>query len=95
MISSPVEKIVAKLLRKYADSIDAGNSHLTTEEAANILSIIAHVELTKEEACDYLKLHRSRFDDLVREGKIPKGRSVPHKRGLVWYKDELMLVDYP
>ena len=90
MISTPEEKIVAKLMRQYADAIDAGNSHLNAEQATNILSAIAHIEMTKEEVCDYLNLSRSRFDDLVREGKLPRGKKVKHKNNLVWYKDEVM-----
>ena len=66
MISTPVEKIVAKLMRQYADAIDAGNSHLNAEQATNILSAIAHIEMTKEEVCEYLNMSRSRFDDYVR-----------------------------
>ena len=77
-------------MRQYADAIDAGNSHLNAEQATNILSAIAHIEMTKEEVCDYLNLGRSRFDDLVREGKLPKGKKVKHKNNLVWYKDEVM-----
>lgn len=91
MISSPVEKIVAKLMHQYADAIDAGNSHLNSEQATNILSCIAHIEMSKEEACEYLNIGRSRFDDYVREGKLPRGYKVKHKTNLVWYKDELML----
>ena len=90
MISTPVEKIVVKLMRQYADAIDAGNSHLNAEQATNILSCIAHIEMTKEEVCDYLNLGRSRFDDYVRLGKFPKGRKLPHKNNLIWYKDEIM-----
>ena len=51
--------------------------------------IIAHESLSKEQACRHLNIRRSRFDDLVREGKIPKGRKVVGYTGLVWYKDEL------
>lgn len=91
MISSPVEKIVANLLQDYADKIKSGNTHLDIEEATNIISTIAHIELTKEEACDYLNISRSRFDDYVREGKLPKGRKYKHKTNLVWFKDELIL----
>ena len=90
MISTPVEKIVAKLMRQYADAIDAGNSHLNAEQATNILSCIAHIEMTKEEVCDFLNLGRSRFDDYVRLGKFPKGRKIPHKPNLIWYKDEIL-----
>ena len=90
MISTPVEKIIAKLMHQYADAIDAGNSHLNAEQATNILSAIAHIEMTKEEVCDYLNMSRSRFDDYVREGKFPRGRKVKHKTNLIWYKDEIM-----
>ena len=90
MISTPVEKIVAKLMRQYADAIDAGNSHLNAEQATNILSAIAHIEMTKEEVCEYLNMSRSRFDDYVRLGKFPRGRKLSHKNNLIWYKDEIM-----
>lgn len=77
-------------MRQYADSIDAGNSHLNAEQATNILSAIAHIEMTKEEVCDYLNMSRSRFDDYVRLGRFPRGRKLPHKNNLIWYKDEIM-----
>ena len=90
MTSTPVEKIVAKLMRQYADTIDAGNTHLNAEQATNILSAIAHIEMTKEEVCEYLNMSRSRFDDYVRLGKFPRGRKLAHKNNLVWFKDEIM-----
>ena len=90
MISTPVEKIVAKILRQYADSIDAGNSHINAEQATNILSCVCHIEMTKPEVCEYLNIGRSRFDDLVREGKLPRGKSSAHRNALIWYKDEII-----
>lgn len=90
MISSPVKEIVAKLLHEYADNIQKGNSNLTIEEAGNILSAIAHIAMSKEEVCEYLNICRSRFDDLVRAGKLPRGKKVKHKNNLVWYKDEII-----
>ena len=89
MISTPVKEIVAKLLHQYADNIASNNSNLTEEQAANILSLVVHIEMSKEEVCDYLNLSRSRFDDLVREGKIPKGKKCVGFKELRWYKDEL------
>lgn len=90
MISSPVKKIVIKLIRDYADKIENGTSNITIEEAGNILSAICHIAMTKEEVCDYLNISRSRFDDLVREGRFPRGKKVKHKTALVWYKDEIL-----
>lgn len=90
MISSPVKEIVVKLLHQYADKIQDGTSNITIEEAGNILAAVAHIAMTKEEVCDYLNISRSRFDDLVREGKIPRGKKVKHKNNLIWYKDEIL-----
>ena len=90
MISSPVKDIVAKLLHEYADNIKNGTSNITLEEAGNILAAVAHIAMSKEEVCEYLNISRSRFDDLVREGRIPRGKKVKHKNNLVWYKDEII-----
>lgn len=90
MISSPVKEIVVKLLHQYADNIENGTSNITIEEASNILSAVAHIAMSKEEVCEYLNISRSRFDDLVREGRIPRGKKVKHKNNLVWYKDEII-----
>ncbi len=46
--------------------------------------------MSKEEVCEYLNISRSRFDDLVRAGIIPRGKKVKHKNNLVWYKDEII-----
>lgn len=91
MISTPVEKIVAKLLRDYAAKLDAGNSNITSEQATNILSCIAHIELTKPEVCELLNISRSRFDDLVRDKVIPRGKKSKHNNNLIWYKDEVLV----
>lgn len=90
MISSPVREIVVKLLHQYADNIENGTSNITIEEASNILSAVAHIAMSKEEVCEYLNIRRSRFDDLVRDGIIPRGKKVKHKNNLVWYKDEII-----
>jgi predicted DNA-binding transcriptional regulator AlpA len=90
MISTPVKEILVKLLYEYADNIRANNTHLTEEQAGNILSLVAHIELTKEEACDLLNMSRSSFDSYVSAGKLPKGIKIAHKHNLIWYKDELL-----
>jgi len=85
-------KLVASRLREAADKIENGTCEVSEEDAASILSVISHEPLTKEEACSYLNLSRSRFDDLVRDNKIPKGRKHRGTSNLYWYKDELDLV---
>ena len=41
-----------------------------------IISIVANESLSKAQACEYLNLSRSRFDSLIREGRIPRGKKV-------------------
>lgn len=87
-----LKKAVVKLLKETADKIDSGNCELNEEQAMDIMSVLGHEVLSKDEACSYLNLSRSRFDDLIREGVIPKGRKRRGFKELIWYKDELKTV---
>lgn len=82
-------KIVVKTLREVADNLDAGNSELSETEAIDIMATLSHHVMSKDTACKYLNLSRSRFDDLVRIKQLPKGRKRVGFKELVWYKDEL------
>lgn len=84
-----LKRIVAKLLRDVADKIEAGTCELSEQEALDIMSAVAHKVLSKDQACQFLNLQRSRFDDLVRAGRIPRGRKRKGFKELVWYEDEL------
>ena len=82
-------KRISNALRAAADRFDAGTSEITEEEAMDILSIIAHNALSKEQACEYVHKQRSQFDNLIALGKLPKGRKRRGYKELVWYTDEL------
>lgn len=84
-----LRKLVTKLLREAADKIETGTCELSTEEACDIMSVIAHEGLSKEQACAYLNCSRATFDNAVRDGLIPKGRKERGRKELTWYKDEL------
>ena len=84
-----LKRMIAKLLREVADKIDSGNCELSEEEALEIMGAVAHRVLSKEQACAFLNLQRSRFDDLVRDGRIPRGRKRRGFKELIWYEDEL------
>lgn len=84
-----IKKTISKLLRKIADKIDSDTCELTEEQAMNIMSVIGHEVLSKDEACSYLNISRSKFDGLIREGKLPKGKKRRGFKELVFYKDEL------
>lgn len=85
----PFKRMIAKYLREIADRIDAGTCELSEDEAMGIVGAVAHRVLSKDQACELLNLRRSRFDDLVREGRIPKGRKRKGFKEKVWYEDEL------
>lgn len=86
---SIIKKTISKLLRKIADKIDSDTCELTEEQAIEIMSVIGHEVLSKDEACSYLNISRSKFDGLIREGKLPKGKKRRGFKELVFYKDEL------
>lgn len=83
------KSLVVKYMREVADKIDAGTSDVTESQAIDILRIVAHERMSKEQACIYLNLSRSRFDELVRAKKLPKGKKEVGWKELAWYQDEL------
>lgn len=88
-MKNSLHSILVKKLRELTDKLDKQECELSADEMQDILNVITHKALSKESACKFLNLSRSRFDDLVREGKIPKGRKRTGFKELVWYEDEL------
>ena len=85
----PLKSVVIRLLEKVLRDVKADNTELSEAELLDIASVLCHKAMSKAVACEYLNLSRSRFDDLVREGKIPRGRKRKGFKELVWYEDEL------
>ena len=81
--------LIIKYLTEAIDKIKADSSELDEEQMLRLAETLVHVPMSKAQACSYLNLSRSRFDDLVREGKIPKGRKKVGWKELMWYRDEL------
>lgn len=76
------------------EDIDAGNSNLEEKEVVKIAkflreSVRTDIPMSKYQAFTYLNISRAKFDSLVREGKIPRGRKVPGFKELCWYKKDL------
>lgn len=89
-----IKNIIAKYLRETAEKFDNDTSEITEAEAIDILRVVAHEVLSKEQACQYLNLKRSQFDALIREKKISKGKKILGYKELRWYKDELDIYLY-
>ncbi len=86
--------IIKSLLQKVINDIDAGNSNVTEDEAIELTKIIKSYtdktqKLSKYQACQKLNISRATFDNLVREGKIPRGQKVAGFKELFWIERDL------
>lgn len=86
-----IKKYIVKSLRRIADKIDSDNCELTSDQAMDIMSAISHEVLSKDAACSYLNISRSKFDSLVADGKLPKGKKRRGFKELCWFRDELVI----
>lgn len=87
-------KLISKELRNIADKIDKGNSHLSEEEQIKIINSINEFSkkdkpLSKYQSCKYLNISRATFDNLIKEGKLPKGEKQQGFKELSWYQKDL------
>lgn len=90
-------QIIKKLLLVLVERIDAGNSNLTEEEALEAIETLNRLTardegMSKYSACKYLNVSRATFDNLVREGKIPRGKHHQGFKELRWFKKDLEVV---
>lgn len=85
-------KEISRLLREVADRIDAGTTDASEEQTLELAKIFLHEPISKERAAIELKISPSRFDALVAEGKLPKGKKKLGWKELRWYLDEV--IDY-
>lgn len=80
------------MLRKIANDLDSGMYQSSDEEVSTVISQLAQFNtnrLSKAQACDYLGISRSTFDDRVKRGLIPKGKKVQGFKELSWAQAEL------
>lgn len=87
-------RLIKELLLKIVNDIDTGNSNLSTEECEEVIEYLSEItnkneKLSKYQACKYLKVSRTTFDNYVRANKIPKGRKQIGFKELFWYKKDL------
>lgn len=87
-------KLIRNQLLKIVEDIDAGNSNLTEEEEIEVAKILKRFTtkdkpMSKYEAYTYLRISRAKFDNLVKEGKLPQGKKQQGFKELSWTKKEL------
>lgn len=87
-------KVIKSLLERVINAIDCGNSNITEDEAMEIIKVIKSYtdktqRLSKYQACQKLNVSRATFDNLVREGVIPRGEKVVGFKELFWNEKTL------
>lgn len=85
---------ISKELRTIADRIDSGASNMDQTEQLQLVAMLKQytdkdTKMSKYQACQYLNMSRATFDNLVREGKLPKGKKEAGFKELFWTKYEL------
>jgi hypothetical protein len=80
-----LNNLVSAQLHKIADDLDSGNSIISKEHADLAMDLLMsssdrNLKLSKYQACQYLAkqlnttVSRAKFDNLVSEGRLPKGK---------------------
>ena len=85
---------IKRLLLKIVDDIDAGNSYVDEDEAMKIVGTLKEIvmkdkPMSKYQAYTFLNMSRAKFDNLVRDGKIPRGKKVVGFKELQWFEKDL------
>ena len=81
---------LARLLRETADKLDANASEADDEQAFEVIKLLSHEPVSKERAAIELGISPSRFDKLVEEKKLPKGKKKLGWKELRYYLDEII-----
>ena len=87
-------KIIKNLLLKIVDSIDAGNSNITENEAIELAKVLQSytdktIKMSKYQSYQYLNMSRASFDNYVREGKLPRGKKEAGFKEIFWTQKDL------
>ena len=74
-------EVLRKHLLRIVDDIDAGNSELSESELYDVVDLLKRYNfrdkyISKYQAYTYLNIRRAKFDNLVREGVLPRGKKI-------------------
>lgn len=93
--------LLRKELVSAIENIDCGNSNLTEEEMSELIDMLSQINkskatVSKAYACEHiLHINQNKFDYLVRQGIIPKGRKRLGFHELSWtIKDFDAAIEY-
>lgn len=87
-------QVIKRLLLKIVDDIDAGNSEMSEKELYEVTDLLKRYNfrdkyISKYQAFTYLNISRAKFDNLVREGILPRGKKIEGFKELQWSLKEI------
>lgn len=87
-------QVIKRLLLKIVDDIDAGNSEMSEKELYEVTDLLKRYNfrdkyISKYQAYTYLNISRAKFDNLVREGILPRGKKIEGFKELQWSLKEI------
>lgn len=87
-------QVIRKLLLKIVDDIDAGNSEMSEKELYEVTDLLKRYNfrdkyISKYQAFTYLNMSRAKFDNLVKEGILPRGKKIEGFKELQWSLKEI------
>lgn len=88
-MESGIKRLLIREMERVLELLKSDKCEMTDSEAMHIISNLCHEAMSKEQVLVYLKWSRSKFDDYVARGLMPKGKPRSGFKELVWYKDEI------
>jgi predicted DNA-binding transcriptional regulator AlpA len=87
-------QVIKKLLLKVIADIDSGNSEMTEDDLYEVVDLLKRYNfrdkyISKYQAYTYLNMSRAKFDNLVRDGILPKGKKIEGFKELQWSLKEI------
>lgn len=87
--------VIRDLLQAIIDKIDAGNSHITEDQAVMIADMLKPYTLyepytTAAKAHTYLGINMKTFRNLIKTGELPKGIKEAGDSSLKWLKTDII-----
>ena len=85
-----IKTILIKFLEETLENLKSDNSNLTEEDAINLLSQIANININKQEAASRLGISEKTFDRKINAGEIPQGIKPYKETKLRWKLSDIL-----
>ena len=87
-------QLIKRELQRIINDIDTGNTNLDEKEQMEIAEFLKKFNsrdkmISKYQAYTYLNISRATFDNLVRDGTLPKGKKIEGFKELQWSLKEI------